>query len=183
MSYLLTQRHQFVLKQISGEFPHKDFTAPLWWWTIPVRRWAAVPPLAVLLEQTNNKFKWKEFQPIQMWVRLISLSLVTNKICPFIWTDVLFLHQLFVAYRKGSCGGKAEPEGTVPPAAVGILCVGLTPAVLPLSACLSVRPRLLSDWIPLGVIDSDMRIREIRGAHWKRNKHISVSLNQDVIPF
>lgn len=62
------------------------------------------------------------------------------------------------------------------PAAVGILCVAWALAVLPPSASPPARPRLLSDWIPLGVIDSNMKIREIRGAHWKMTENNSIGV-------
>lgn len=59
----------------------------------------------------------------------------------------------------------------VPPAAGGIQFVALAPAALPPSASPSVHPHLLSDWIPLGVIDSDTKIRKITGAHCKTNEN------------
>ena len=48
-AHLLTERHQFVLKQVSGELPNEDLTAPLWWGPLPARRGPSKPPLAVLL--------------------------------------------------------------------------------------------------------------------------------------
>lgn len=57
MPHLLTQRNQFILKQISREFPHKYLTTSLRRWSVPVRRRATVPPLTVLLK--NKTSKWR----------------------------------------------------------------------------------------------------------------------------
>lgn len=56
MPHLLTQWNQFILKQISWEFPHKDLTTSLRRWSVPVRWWTTVPPLTVLLK--NRTPKW-----------------------------------------------------------------------------------------------------------------------------
>lgn len=52
------------------------------------------------------------------------------------------------------------------PVSAGIQFFGPGSAKPPPSESPPVRPRLLSDWSPLGVIDR-LWIREIRGAHWK----------------
>lgn len=69
-SHLLTQRNQFILKQISWEFSHKDLTTSLRRWSIPVRRWATIPPLTILLKNTTSikeQQYGKNFIGISFW--------------------------------------------------------------------------------------------------------------------
>lgn len=73
---------------------------------------------------------------------------------------------------RSSSMGRTPLGAQVPslPVSAGILSVGWAPEERPLSASPPARPHFPSDWIPLGVINSSLWIREIRGAHC-RNRH------------
>lgn len=54
-SYFFTQWYKFIFKEVSGQFPNKDLTAPLWRRAIPARWWASIFPLPIFLSQKKKK--------------------------------------------------------------------------------------------------------------------------------
>lgn len=53
--HLFTEGDKFILKEVSGQFPNEDLTAPLWWRAIPAWWWSPIFPLPIFLPWRRRK--------------------------------------------------------------------------------------------------------------------------------